>query len=146
MEFRVFENQIRDSTMRERLLAALSSFFGLLAAGLAAIGLYGVMAYIVAWRRNEIGIRMALGATRFGITSLFMREAAMLAAFGVSIGLAGALVFARAARSLVFGFSEYDPITYCLAAAVLATVSALGSYLPARRAARLDPIAALQSD
>ncbi|HWB96853.1 MAG TPA: ABC transporter permease, partial [Bryobacteraceae bacterium] len=142
-EFRVFQDEVRDSLQRERLLASLSGFFGALAAVLAAIGLYGVIAYIAVRRRNEIGIRMALGATRAGIVGLFLREAALLAAVGAIFGLAGALLFARAARSLLFGFSAYDPLTYGAAAALLAAVVALGSYLPARRAAGLDPLTAL---
>ena len=143
MEFRIFETEVMNTLLRERLLASLSGFFGALAALLASIGLYGVINYFVAWRRNEIGIRMALGATQGGIVGLFMKEAILLAALGIAIGLVGSVIFARAAKSLLFGFAAYDPLTYCAAAAVLAGIAILGSYVPARRAARLDPVSAL---
>ncbi len=143
MEFRVFETQIRDGLVRERLMAALSGFFGVLAALLASIGLYGVMAYIVVWRRNEIGIRMALGATRGQVIRLFMRQAVALALAGLAIGVGASFVFAQATKSLLFGLTPYDPTTYCSAAILLGAVAALGSYLPARRASRLDPLVAL---
>ena len=144
MEFRVFETEIRNGLIRERLIAALSGFFGALAALLATIGLYSVVAYMVVSRRNEIGIRMALGASRAQVVTLFMREVATLAAFGVAIGVIASLLFARAATSLLFGLTPHDSPTYLSAAALLAAVAALGSYLPARRAARQDPMTALR--
>jgi putative ABC transport system permease protein len=121
----------------------LSGFFAVLASVLAATGLYGVIAYISASRRNEVNIRLALGATRAGIVRLLMFDAAVPLALGVSIGLVGSLVFARAASSLIFGFSPYHPLTYCISASVLAAVAALGSFLPARRASRSDSLTVL---
>lgn len=144
MEFRVFQTQIEEGLIRERLMAALSGFFGALAALLATVGLYGVMAYVMVRRRNEIGIRMALGAGRGSVISLVMKDAALLVTTGIAIGLVCALALAHTAASLLFGLSSYDALTFCAAALLLAAVAALGSYLPARRASRLDPMAALR--
>ncbi len=144
MDFRVFQTQIEEGLIRERLMAALSGFFGALAALLATIGLYSVMAYVMVRRRNEIGIRMALGAGRQSVIGLVMKDAALLVMTGVAIGLACALALARTAASLLFGLSSYDALTFCGAALLLAAVAALGSYLPARRASRLDPMTALR--
>ena len=144
MEFQVFQKQIEDGLMRERLMAALSGFFGALAVLLATIGLYGVIAYLVVRRRNEIGIRMALGASRVQVVGLIMKDAALLVAIGVAIGAACSLALAQTAASLLFGLKAYDPLTFLAAALALAAVAALGSYLPARRASRLDPMTALR--
>jgi len=146
MQFQAFERRIADSLMRERLLAALSGFFGGLAALLAMIGLYGVLAYNTMRRRNEIGIRMALGATRSQIVGLVLREAATLVLVGLAIGLAGSLALAQTAASLLFGISARDPGQLAAAAAALSAAAALGSLLPARRAARLDPMNALRDE
>ncbi|MFN7998635.1 MAG: FtsX-like permease family protein [Bryobacteraceae bacterium] len=146
MDFRIFETQVRDTLVRERLLAVLSGFFGLLALLLATIGLYGVIAYLVSGRRNEIGIRTALGATPGMIVALFLREAALLTAVGMTIGTAGAYLFASSARTLLFGFSSFDPAAYLSAMSVLAGAAALGSYLPARRAARMNAVTALNCE
>ncbi|HEV3198988.1 MAG TPA: ABC transporter permease, partial [Bryobacteraceae bacterium] len=146
MEFRVFQRQISDSLVRERLLAALSGFFGVLAALLAGIGLYGVLAYRAVGRRNEIGIRVALGATRGQIVGLVVTEAALLVAVGLAIGLACSLAAGNAVASLLFGISARDPGRLGAAAIALAAAAALGSVLPARRAARLDPMAALRDE
>ena len=144
MDFRVFQTQIQEGLVRERLMAALSGFFGALAALLATIGLYGVMAYVMVRRRNEIGIRMALGAGRGNVIGLVMKDAALLVMTGIAIGLVCALALARTAASLLFGLSSYDALTFCGAALLLAAVAALGSYLPAYRASRLDPMTALR--
>ncbi len=146
MEFHVFRRQIADGLVRERLLAALSGFFGVLAALLAAIGLYGVLAYSTVRRRDEIGIRMALGATRGQIVGMVMKEAALLVTLGLMIGLACALALARVAASLLFGVSPRDPVSFGAAAMLLAAAAVLGSFLPARRASRLDPVAALRAE
>jgi ABC-type antimicrobial peptide transport system permease subunit len=127
-------------------MAALSSFFGALAALLATIGLYGVMAYMMVRRRNEIGIRVALGASRPQIVGLVMKEAALLLVIGVAAGVAGSLVFARTAATLLFGLTARDPLTFLAAAVLLAAAAALGSYLPAQRASRLDPMTALRDE
>jgi predicted permease len=144
MEFRPFQAQIDEGLVRERLMAALSGFFGALAALLATIGLYGVMAYVMVRRRNEIGIRMALGAGRGSVIGLVMKDAALLVMTGIAVGLVCGLALARTAASLLFGLSSYDALTFGGAALLLALVAALGSYLPAHRASRLDPMTALR--
>jgi ABC-type antimicrobial peptide transport system permease subunit len=146
IDIHVFQDQLRDALVRERLLAGLSGFFGILAVLIATIGLYGVIAYIVIWRRKEVGIRIALGSTRTGIVGLFMKEAGVLIGLGLAFGLVGSVLFARAANSLFFGFSAQDPTGYCEAVLVLAVVAALGSYLPARRASGLAPLVALREE
>ena len=125
-------------------MAALSGFFGALAALLATIGLYGVIAYVVIRRRNEIGIRMALGSTRGQVVGLILKEAALLLVVGIGIGIVCSLVFARMASSLLFGVTAHDPVTFVAAAGLLALVAAAGSYVPAQRASRLDPMIALR--
>ncbi len=146
MQFSVFQQQISDSLMRERLLAALSGFFGALAALLATIGLYGVLAYTTIRRRNEIGIRMALGATRGRIVGLVLREATLLIVTGVTIGVACSLTMAHVVESLVYGISVRDPLRLGAAAIALAAAAGVGSLLPARRASRLDPMVALRDE
>ena len=145
-DFRVFETQIDESLIRERLMATLSGFFGVLAAILTTIGLYGVIAYMVVRRRNEIGIRMALGADRRKVLAMVMREAAMLFAVGGAAGLLGSLALTRAAASLLFGLGPRDPVSFCAAIALLGAAAALGSYLPAWRASRIDPMSSLRSE
>jgi ABC-type antimicrobial peptide transport system permease subunit len=146
MQFQPFERRIADSLMRERLLAALSGFFGGLAALLAMIGLYSVLAYNTMRRRNEIGIRTALGATRSQIVRLVLTEAAGLVLLGLAIGLVGSLALAQTAASLLFGISARDPGQLAAAATALSAAAALGSLLPALRAARLDPMNALRDE
>ncbi len=146
MYFQSFERQISNSLMRERLLAAVSGFFGGLAALLAAVGLYGVMAYNTARRRNEFGVRVALGATSGQILGLVVRQAALLVAIGLAIGLACSLGAAGFASSLVFGISPRDPLVLGAAAAALGVVAAIGSFIPALRASRLDALSALRDE
>jgi len=146
MEFSDFQQRIRDGLVRDRLMATLSGFFGILAAVLAMVGLYGVISYTVARRRNEIGIRVALGADRRGIVAMILRDAAWLLAIGLAIGIALALAGAQTASALLFGLSANDPATYILGVAALATVALLASYVPARRAARLEPTVALREE
>jgi predicted permease len=145
-EFRVFQTQIEESVIRERLMAALSGFFGVLAALLATIGLYGVMAYIVARRRIEIGIRVALGAAPAKVVELVMKQATALLIAGLVLGVACAAALTRAASSLLFGLTAHDPLTFCAASGLLTAAVTVGSYLPARRASRVDPMAALRSE
>jgi predicted permease len=144
--FRPMREILRDSLLRERLMAGLSAFFGFLAALLAMIGLYGVVSYMVIRRRNEIGVRMALGATRKNILALVLREAGTLLAAGLAIGVVLAIGAATLARSLLYGLGPGDPATIVLASVGLAVVAAAASLLPARRAATLDPVAALRED
>jgi predicted permease len=143
-DFRIFQTQIRDRLVIERLMAALSGFFGILAGGLAIIGLYGVMSYIVIQRRNEIGIRVALGAKRGQIVSTVMGEAGALLLIGALLGISFSLVAGRAAAALLFGLTASDPITLALATGLLIVSGAMASLLPARRAARVDPMVALR--
>ena len=146
VDFRTMETQVHDSLIRERLMAALSGFFGGLAALIAAVGLYGVMSYMVERRRNEIGIRMALGASRGQVIAMVMHEAGALLAVGLLIGTIGALGGARFAESLLFGLKPGDPQTLALAIAGLAIVATGASYLPARRASHLAPTEALRDE
>ena len=144
MQFSDFQGDIRDGLVRERLLATLSGFFGLLAALLATMGLYGVISYMVARRRNEIGVRVALGADRGQVVAMMMREAGGLLAIGVVIGTPLALVAGRSASSLLFGLKPHDPVTLAASVALLTLVAALASFVPARRAAKVDPMVALR--
>jgi predicted permease len=144
LEFRVMTVQIEESLLRDRLMAVLAGAFGLLAAVLAAIGLYGVIAYMVARRQNEIGVRMALGADRASVVRLVLREAMMLLAAGLVIGVGLALWAGRAAATLLFGLKPNDAVTFVVASVLLAVVAAAAGYVPARRASGMDPMDALR--
>ncbi len=146
VDVRPFDSTIRDQLQRERLLATLSGFFGLLGALIAAIGLYGVMSYVVVRRTGEIGVRLALGATRRDILAMVLRQAATLVGLGLAAGSLLALAAGRSVRSLVFGLQPQDVKTLGLACAALGAVALAASLLPARRAARLDPLAALREE
>ena len=122
----------------------LLTIFGLLALGLASIGLYGVLAYSVNQRKREIGLRMALGATRPGVLSLILREGMSLVAAGVLIGFTAALAVGRLLSRMLFGVSASDPASVAGAALILSMVALLACYLPARRATRVDPLEALR--
>lgn len=145
-EFRVFKMQVQDSLLRERLMAMLSGFFGLLAAALATVGLYGVISYMVARRRSEIGIRVALGATRYQVMKLVMREASLLLAAGLIIGALLAAATAQTTSSLLYGLRPTDPATMALAVIALACIALAASFLPALRAARLEPMDTLREE
>jgi putative ABC transport system permease protein len=146
LDFRTLQTQIRDSLLREQLMATLSGFFGFLAVLLATIGLYGVISYTVARRTNEIGIRVALGAQRGHVISMIMREAGTMLALGIAVGGAMSLLAARAAASLLYGLKPHDPSTMIVAVVALTAVAAAASFLPAHRAAGLDPMAALREE
>jgi predicted permease len=146
MQFQVFQQTISHSLTRESLLAALTGFFGVLAALLASIGLYGVLAYQMVRRRGEIGIRLALGATRGQIMQLVLTDVAVLVLVGLGIGIAGCLALGQAAASLLFGISPRDPLHLGAAAIALAAAAAIGSMIPARHASRLDPMDALRDE
>lgn len=143
LEFLVFKTRIQNSLIQDELMATLSSFFGFLAALLAAIGLYGVMSYMVIQRTKEIGIRMAIGAERFDVLRMILREATVLTVIGLVIGTGLALAAAQAAKSLLFGLKPRDPLTLVIAVVTLSAVAALASFLPAYRASKLDPLTAL---
>jgi len=138
------DKQLHDNLNQERLIAQLVSFFGALALILACIGLYGVMAHGVARRTNEIGIRMALGARGGNIAWMILRETLFLAVAGLLIGVPAALLGARLIASQLFDMSPTDPLTLISAAIVLTLVALLAGYLPARRAARVNPLNALR--
>lgn len=144
MDFYTLDSQIQEGLLRERLLAALSGFFGLLAGILATVGLYGGITYMVVRRTNEIGVRMALGARPTSILQMVMAEAAALLAIGVTAGVAISLVAARAASTLLFGLKPYDPLTMGIAVLALGGATIAASFAPALRAARLDPMVALR--
>ena len=144
LEFRIMTAQIEESLMRDRLMAALAGAFGILAAVLAAVGLYGVIAYMVARRQNEIGVRMALGADRGSVVRLVLREALLLLALGLAAGTGLALWAGQAATKLLFGLKPNDAATFAAAAALLAAVAVLAGFVPAQRASRMDPMEALR--
>jgi putative ABC transport system permease protein len=146
LDFRVFSSQLRDSLLRERLMATLSGFFGFLAVVLATIGLYGVISYMVARRRSEIGIRMALGANRGDVLALVLREAGILLAAGLVIGTGLAIAVGRITTSMLFGLKPTDPVTIGLSVGLLAVVAMVASFLPAMRAAKLEPMLALREE
>jgi predicted permease len=146
IDFGMLQTQIRDSLLRERLMATLSGFFGFLAVVLATIGLYGVISYTVARRTNEIGIRVALGAQRGDVVGMIMREAGTMLLIGLAVGSVLTLVVARAAASLLYGLKPHDPLTLTIAVVALTLVAAAASFLPAHRAAGLDPMAALRDE
>jgi putative ABC transport system permease protein len=141
---RSFETQVDRSLSAERAVASLSTMFGLVATLLALIGLYGVMAYTVARRTREIGIRMALGALQGNVLWLVMREVLILVGAGIAIGLPAAVGLSRLVESQLFGIQPHDPLTLAAATVVLALVSAAAGYLPARRATRVNPVQALR--
>jgi len=146
IEFRLLSRQLQESLLRERLMATLSAGFGLLAALLATLGLYGVIAYMVAQRRHEIGLRIALGADRGRVIWLVLREAGLLLAVGLTVGAVIALWAGRAATTLLFGLQPHDPATMIAAMALLAGAALAASYGPARRAAALEPMVALRDE
>ncbi|HEY6340674.1 MAG TPA: ABC transporter permease [Bryobacteraceae bacterium] len=146
IEFQTLAAKTSDSISRERLLAALSGFFGGLALLLASIGLYGVMSYNVTRRRNEIGIRIALGAEPTRVLRMVMREVSILVGGGIAIGLGLTIATTRLVGSFLYGLTPNDPFTLAVAMVILVSVALLAGYLQARRAARLDPIAALREE
>jgi predicted permease len=138
------DTQLSESLSVERLVAALSAFFGLLATVLASIGLYGVMAYTVARRTREIGVRMALGAERRSVLWLVLREVSLLAAIGILVGLPLAIGLGKYVQSQLFGLEPTDPLTLFVATATLVTVAFFAGFIPADRATRIDPLIALR--
>ena len=146
LRFHPFKEQVDETLLRDRLMATLSGFFGFLAAVLATVGLYGVISYMVARRKNEIGIRVALGADRMNIVRLVIREAAILLCVGLVIGIALTASGARVTKSLLYGLEGHDPWTIASAVGLLAVVSLSASVVPALRASRLDPIDALREE
>jgi predicted permease len=142
----VLQRLVHAALVPERLMAMLSGFFGALAALLATIGLYGVVAYIMQRRRNEVGIRLALGARPGQVVRMVLRESGLLVAAGVAVGAALAAVAGRGAEALLFGLSPTDGATFAAAGALLAAIALTASLVPALRASRVDPMLALRQD
>jgi ABC-type antimicrobial peptide transport system permease subunit len=144
--FTVFETQVRDGLLPERLLAWLAGGFGTLAALLAAIGVYGVISYLVVRRRHEIAIRLALGAGRTRIVRLVLGEMSVLLAIGLACGTAAATVATRGANALLFGLTPRDLTTFLGAIGLLSAIAIVACSIPAFRASRVDATAALRSE
>jgi putative ABC transport system permease protein len=140
------EQVISISLTQKRLNLLIIGFLAALAVGLAAFGLYSVLAYTVAQRTHEIGVRMALGAERRDILRLMLRQGVTLVAPGLALGLLGAGVATRALRSMLFGVGPTDPLTFTAITLLVATVALLACYLPARRATKVDPLGALRRE
>lgn len=146
VEPRTLRERVDDSIFVERAIATLSGFFGGLALLLAAIGIYGVMAYAVTRRTAEIGLRIALGAAPAKIKWLVLRDGLLLIAVGVAIGLPLSLAGGRITASLLYGIKPNDPLAFVSTVAVLLAIGALAAFLPARRAAAVQPVEALRHD
>ena len=139
--------QADETLAMERLFAKLFSLFGLLALVLAAVGLYGMLAWSVTQRKHEIGIRVALGASRSSVMKMILRQGLTLTLLGVVLGLAGASVLARSLQSLshmLYGIEPTDPTTFGVIAVFLMLVALVACYIPARRATKVDPLVALR--
>jgi predicted permease len=145
-EMQTMEQRLANSVSSRRFNLVLLGLFSLLALTLAAVGVYGVVAYVAAQRTREIGVRMALGARRRDVLELILRQEMKFAGVGVLVGLAGAFAATRLLGSLLFGVSPNDPVTFVAAPLLLVTVALLACLVPALRAARIDPWAALRSE
>jgi predicted permease len=141
---RTLSQQFAYSYWQQRIAGWLIGAFATLALLLAAVGVYGVISYEVTARTREVGIRMALGARQHEVLGLVLRRGAILAACGIGLGAVAGLLLTRALKALLFGISSYDPATFALTALLLATVALAASFVPARRAARVDPMVALR--
>ena len=142
--FRTMDEQIDNNLTAERVVALLASGFGVLAALMAAVGLYGVLAYSTAQRTSEIGIRMALGATRASVVRMVLLEVLWLAGISIAVALPLSLLLMRTAKSQLYGISGNDPLTLCGMTALVTLVALAAAMLPARRAARVEPMKALR--
>ena len=138
------DEQVARSITNQRLVAQLSTFFGLLAVFLSCIGIYGLMSYVVTQRTSEIGVRMALGAVRSQVLWLVLREILLLVAAGVAVGIPVALAGDRFISSMLFGLRATDAASLVAAVCLLLAVAVIAGYLPARRASLIDPMVALR--
>jgi predicted permease len=143
-ELRTMEDAMRGATTRERLMSVMTGSFAIVATLVAAIGLYGMMAYAVAQRMPEIGLRMALGATRGGVRWMILRQVLVVATVGGTIGLASAMLLGRAAQALLFELQSHDPTVLAGSIVALMLVALAAGLVPADRAARVDPMSALK--
>jgi predicted permease len=141
---RTLDDRVNESLMQERLLATLSSVFGFLAVSLAAVGLYGLMSYVVVQRTSEIGVRIALGATRGNVIRLILRDATLLVIAGLAVGIPAALMTARLASAFLYGVKPHDAWTLVAAASLMIFAGSVAALLPSRRAAATNPITALR--
>jgi predicted permease len=144
--FRTLDHQVAENFTQERLIARLTMLFGLIALVLASVGLYGLTAYSVARRTSEIGVRMAMGATRSNVIGLIMRGAMLQIGIGLLVGIAVALAGGRILSSQLYGVTTYDPYTLLLAVGVLTTCAAIAGLVPARRASSIEPMIALRME
>jgi ABC-type antimicrobial peptide transport system permease subunit len=144
VELKTMRQQISENVYLDRMITTLSAAFAALATLLAAIGLYGMLAYSVVQRTKEIGVRMALGADSSRILTMVLRDVAGITILGVVIGAAAAYGIGRGAQSLLFGIAGHDPVTMTIAAVVLGLVALVAGAIPALRAARVDPVGALR--
>jgi ABC-type antimicrobial peptide transport system permease subunit len=138
--------QIRENIFMDRLISILSAAFAVLATLLAAVGLYGVLAYSVSQRTREIGVRMALGADGARVRGMVLRQVGLMILIGSSLGIAGAIGLGRAASSLLYGLEGSDPLVFALAVALLALIALGAGFMPALRASRTNPMQALRYD
>jgi predicted permease len=146
LDIRTQEEQIAASMQHERIFANLTAAFGALALILACIGIYGIMAWMVSRRMQEIGIRIALGARSEQVQGMVLREAAWMTLLGVAAGMGCALALGRVVASLLYGLKPWDPATFAISAIVLVLVALAAGWIPARRAAGVDPIRALRHE
>ncbi len=136
--------QVKENVFLDRLISTLSAAFALLATLLAAMGLYGVLAYSVAQRTREIGVRMALGADGGRVQLMVLRQVALMTLIGGVIGIGAAIALGKAAQSLLFDLQGRDPLVIVIAAVVLSVVALISGYIPALRASHIDPVVALR--
>jgi ABC-type antimicrobial peptide transport system permease subunit len=146
LDVQTVADRVQAASRQERLVAFLSAIFGAIALALAAIGLYGVLAYGVARRQPEFGVRLALGASPRGLVRLVLRESCMLVGAGLLAGLAAAGAAAGSISGMLFGLAPLDPISFAAASAALAAVALFAAWIPARHASRIDPIVALRQE
>ena len=146
LDVRTQDEQIASNLRQERIFAMLTSGFGVLALVLACVGVYGVMAYSVARRTSEIGIRLALGARRRQVLAMVLREEGWLGLVGTGAGLAAALLLARVVKSMLYGIAPDDPLTMAGGVLVLLAAAMVASWIPARRAAQVEPMVALRHE